>query len=64
MTTIKKVEVLWKNKTSSEEVNGIHLEWSNVNQTWFLMWKESILKILVGMEKAEAEQEMLELINV
>lgn len=61
MTTIKKVEVLWKSKTSSEEINGIHIEWSNVNVAWFLMWKQEVLNIF--SKKIEAELGMLEMIN-
>jgi len=61
MTTVTKVEVLWKSKTSSEEVDGLHIEWSNVNQAWLLMWKHEVLRVI--NDKAEAEQTMMELIN-
>ncbi len=61
MTTVTKVEVLWVTKTCSEEVDGIHLAWSNVNQAWLLMWKQEVLGVIT--DKAEAEQRMMELIN-
>jgi len=61
MTTITKVQVLWKSEFSSEEVNGIHIEWSNVNQAWFLMWKQEVLHIF--KKKIEAELGMMEMIN-
>ncbi len=61
MTTVTKVQVLWVTATCSEEVDGIHLAWSNVNQAWFLMWKHEVLGII--NDKAEAEQRMMELIN-
>ena len=34
---------------------GIHIEYSNVNQAWFLMWKEQVLRIF--NEKADAVYE-------
>ena len=36
-------------------VNGLHIEWSNVNQAWFLMWFEQVLRIF--NDKADAEYE-------
>jgi len=39
--------------------NGLHVEWSNVNQAWFLMWFDQVLRIFNKKADAEAEMERL-----
>jgi hypothetical protein len=42
-------------------VNGLHIEYSNVNQAWFLMWFDQVLRIF--NEKWEAQAEMNDLLR-
>jgi hypothetical protein len=39
---------------------GLHIEYSNVNQSWFLMWFDQVLRIF--NEKWEAQAELDDLI--
>jgi len=42
-------------------INGLHIEWSNVNQAWFLMWHTEVLRIF--NDKSDAETEMTRLLG-
>ena len=40
--------------------DGLHIEWSNVNQAWFLMWHGSVLRILPSKAEAlDAKEDIL-----
>ena len=41
--------------------NGLHIEWSNVNLAWFLMWHAEVLRIFNC--KMDAEHELERLLN-
>jgi hypothetical protein len=34
-------------------MGGLHIEWSNVNRAWFLMWFDQVLRVF--NEKSDAE---------
>lgn len=40
-------------------MNGIHIEYSNVNQAWFVMWYDQVLRIFNEKDDAEYYVETL-----
>ena len=39
--------------------NGIHVQYSLVNQAWFVMWHESVLHVFNNKEDADTRAEEL-----
>lgn len=46
-------------RTSVPLSNGLHLEWSNVNQAWFVMWYSQVFGVYNTLPEARAYAEDL-----
>ena len=44
---------------NGEMVDGLHIEYSNVNRAWFLMWNDQVLRFLGTKQEAQREMEDL-----